>query len=318
MADELWDAAGIERAPSAVVPLADAADAARDLATELGSVWVADNTDGWHGGAEYTRWVRDPAAFEAARDWFDGRAQLVRVMPFLEGIPCSIHGFIAGDGVATFRPYEMVVFRSIERSEFVYGGGASFWEPPPDLVADMREIARAAGAVLRDRADYRGAFGIDGVCTSAGFRPTELNPRLSVGLAVQAAAASLPIGSVNRLLIEGRLTADAAWIEEQVLEAAHTRRGGMTLPVAERIEPASLRICFVDDGVRVAGADEPADARLDAGSAPVGSVVLLRLDPERTPPGPSIAPKAALAARYAAESWGFALPRLDVAPDVCA
>ena len=53
VADELWDAAGIERAPSAVVPLADAADAARDLATELGSVWVADNVDGWHGGAEF-------------------------------------------------------------------------------------------------------------------------------------------------------------------------------------------------------------------------------------------------------------------------
>jgi hypothetical protein len=45
----------------------------------------------------------------------------------------------------------------------------------------MRAIVRRVGAHLQAAHGYRGAFGIDGVLTADGFRPTELNTRMSAG-----------------------------------------------------------------------------------------------------------------------------------------
>lgn len=53
----------------------------------------------------------------------------------------------------------------------------------------MRDVARSVGALIRSEVGYLGAFGIDGVCTAEGFFPTELNPRLTGGLGMQAEAA---------------------------------------------------------------------------------------------------------------------------------
>ena len=50
----------------------------------------------------------------------------------------------------------------------------------------------AVAAVLRDRIGYRGALGVDGVMTADGFRPTELNPRCSVGLSIQGQGPETP------------------------------------------------------------------------------------------------------------------------------
>ena len=51
-------------------------------------------------------------------------------MPFLEGIPCSIHGVVFPDGVATFRPVEMVTLRRPGSNRLHYAGAATFWDPP--------------------------------------------------------------------------------------------------------------------------------------------------------------------------------------------
>ncbi len=123
--DELWDAAGIARVPAEVVAVADAPSAAERLGGELGSVWVADNREGWHGGGEYTRWVREPADVEPAAEWFLQHAHAVRVMPFLDGLPCSIHGFVTGNGVSVFNPVELLIYRRMDRPGFFYAGGAN-------------------------------------------------------------------------------------------------------------------------------------------------------------------------------------------------
>ena len=108
--DQLWDDAGVRRAPSTIVPVARAPAAAADLASDLGTVWVADNSEGWHGGGEYVRWIRSPADVAPAVEWFGEHAATVRVMPFLDGIPCSIHGFSTHDGVAVFLPVDPMYF----------------------------------------------------------------------------------------------------------------------------------------------------------------------------------------------------------------
>ncbi|MDP6934705.1 MAG: hypothetical protein QGG40_17425, partial [Myxococcota bacterium] len=61
--DAFWDQAGVPRAPSTIVEtdLADLLRASKNLDQGMGTVWVGDNRDGWHGGANLVRWVRTPA-----------------------------------------------------------------------------------------------------------------------------------------------------------------------------------------------------------------------------------------------------------------
>ncbi len=73
MADAVWDAAEVERAPYRIVDLADdaALDAATaELGTELGAVWSGDARDGFNGGGNFVRWLRDDRDRAAAAAFF--------------------------------------------------------------------------------------------------------------------------------------------------------------------------------------------------------------------------------------------------------
>ncbi len=317
--DRLWDAADVRRAPSAVVPVGEAAGAAVSLASELGTVWVADNREGWHGGGEYARWVRTEADTEPAVTWFAQHADRVRVMPFLDGIPSSIHGFVTDDGVAVFLPVEMIILRNTERPEFIYAQAANFWNPPDGVRDEMRENARRVGTLLADRYGYLGGFGIDGVCTADGFLPTELNPRLSVGHGLQSRAADVPLGSIERMLVAGDISVGSADLEQTVVEAADSdRRGGMLLPMTASHDAGRTGILFGEGAATPTDPDGENDAVLEIGPAAMGSIIILRLDPERTPIGPSTAPRAVQAIDLARDLWNVEIPPVAPAPDVCA
>ncbi len=322
--DDLWDAAGVTRAPSRIVPVAAAPEAARELAGDLGTVWVADNTEGWHGGGEYLRWVRSPDDVPEALAFFSRCANRVRVMPFLDGIPCSIHGFVTDGDVAVYRPVEMLIFRRTDRPGLVYGRAATFWEPPAELSAEMRAAARRVGAELRRRVGYRGAFGIDGVATAEGFRPTELNPRTSIGHSLQAQAAGLHYGSIDRCHVAGDLDIDARWLEATIVDAATRRRSGVSIvPLEGRYAEAVVGVRFDDEGAAAVDLDEAGDepevdATMRIGPSAFGSVLMVHFDPERTPVGPSAAPRALAAVELAEELWRIDVPPLAAAPDLTA
>ena len=183
LADRIWDAAGVARAPYEIVPTdrdALAAATAR-LAGPLGAVWSGDTREGFNGGGDYVRWVRDDADRAKALAFFLPRCDRVRVMPFLDGVPCSIHGLVLPDGTAAFRPVEIAILRDEDARAFTYGGLSTFWDPPEADREEMRAAARRVGNHLCTTYGYRGAFGIDGVLTADGFRPTELNSRGSAG-----------------------------------------------------------------------------------------------------------------------------------------
>jgi hypothetical protein len=183
LADHLWDAAGVDRAPYAVVPVdRDAlAAATRELAGPLGAVWSGDTAEGFNGGGDYVRWVRDEADQARALAFFLPRCEQVRVMPFLDGVPCSIHGLVLPDGTAVLVPVEISILRDEAARTFTYGGLSTFWQPPAADREAMRAATKRVGEHLRAAYGYRGAFGIDGVLTADGFRPTELNSRGSAG-----------------------------------------------------------------------------------------------------------------------------------------
>lgn len=191
--DAFWDEAGVARAPSAVVPVDRTAlrDAAAELDRGDGTVWAGDASHGFNGGAVLVHWVRDDATADAALTAFDGRCERARVAPFLEGLPCSIHGFVTGTGVAVFRPVELVVLRATTPPLFRYAGASTTWDPPPADREAMRDVARRVGEMLHRKVDFRGGFTVDGIHTADGFLPTELNPRLGAGLRY---ALSLPLG----------------------------------------------------------------------------------------------------------------------------
>lgn len=316
--DQLWDDAGVRRAPSAVVPVDKAVTASLMLESQAGSVWVADNTEGWHGGGEYARWIRSAGDAEAAIRWFSAHAEMVRVMPFLDGIPCSIHGFVTRDGVSVFLPMEMVILRHATRPEFIYAQAANFWNPPASVRDEMRTAARTVGELLKERHGYLGGFGIDGVCTRDGFLPTELNPRRSIGHGLQSKAAELPLDSMDRMMIEGDLDISSRDLEDTIISAASaSRRGGMLLPLTAVYADAETGIRFESDRAVAVDVDGESDAKMEIGPAAMGSIVILRLDPDRTPIGPSVSPKAIMAIDLARELWGIDVPPLVAAPDLC-
>src|SRR5262249_48950176 len=181
---------------------------------------------GMHGGAGGLRWPRDDAELAEAADSLRAISDRVRVMPFLEGIPCSIHGIVFPDHVVTVRPVEMVTLRQPPRLR--YCGAATFWDPPPQRRTEMREVARRVGETLRETIAYRGAFTIAGVMTEEGFLPTELNPRFGAGLGVIGRAIpELPLGLLQRAIVEGlELDYRPADLEEVLLAGADEHRGG--------------------------------------------------------------------------------------------
>lgn len=317
--DALWDRAGVTRAPSAIVPAEISAlrRAAGELDAGAGTVWVADNRLGWHGGGEYAHWVRDDDGADDAYLRLVDAADQVRVMPFLDGVPCSIHGWVIGDEVVTFRPCEMVVLRVVGRSKLRYAGASTAWRPRPDDADQMRAVARRVGALLRREVDYRGAFTIDGVMTADGFRPTELNPRFGIALALLGRGTGLPLFLLHCATVDHpeldwrpvdleRLVVDAS--AGTPIATAHTL---VNEPVDEHREVAIRR----DGAAYVVASDgDDADGSLVLGPASSGG--FLRVAFDRFEVGPPVAPQAASAFALAREVFGLDLPAMEAAPDL--
>jgi hypothetical protein len=320
--DALWDDLGIMRAPSAVVAAEAEAlwAAAGRLDRGAGTAWAGDARQGFHGGASVLRWVRGVEDVEEAAAFLGARCDRVRVMPFLEGIPCSIHGVVFPGGVAAFRPVEMVTLRQPGSSRLRYAGAATFWDPPPADREVMRDLARRAGEGLRERVGYRGAFTVDGVLAAEGFLPTELNPRLGAGLsAMTRDVPELPVALLDRALVEGEpLTLPAAELECQVLDAAdRTRAGGAwTVTTVTATATQDLPVVFDGGACRPLTNGQEPHGVLSFGPSGVGGFVRLALDPARVPAGPPVAPLAVAAFALADERFGTGIGPLEPARPV--
>jgi len=214
-----------------------------------------------------------------ALTFFGPRCDRVRVMPFLDGVPCSIHGIVLPDGTAAFRPVELAIMRG-EGRRFVYGGQGTTWDPPDADREEMRDLARRTGEHLRGRVGYRGGFGIDGVLTVDGFRPTELNTRMSGGLStlaqgVDPAAFTLlgiacvaghdPGVTVAELEAWALPAMDGTRVAKAIAMSAR-RLGDDTVDLPVRWDGAALHLASAGPD-----ADAAADATVMVGPSAVGS-----------------------------------------------
>lgn len=325
--DAVWDTVGIPRAPSEVVDLSEDALLAAAARVDLGAgtVWAGDASRGFHGGATYTCRVRpealrQPAEVERAAAHLRTRCLQARVMPFLEGIPCSIHGIVFPDHVVVLRPAEMVtLLRDTGVTGFLYARAATFWDPPVARREEMRDAARRVGEHLRARWGYRGTFTIDGVMTRDGFRPTELNPRIGAALGMMARRASgrpFPFDLLQDALVEGLpIDVDPVALEAELLALSDARRAGALGISIPRVftEPQARRLVWTDSAWREATDDEPADGELLVGPGPSGGFLSLSLSGDRTPRGPSVGPRAAALAAWADAELGTGIGPVSAA-----
>ncbi|MEM9654762.1 MAG: hypothetical protein AAGA65_21910 [Actinomycetota bacterium] len=346
--EAVWAAAGIPVAPSRQVSVADRDGllvACRELAGEGGTVVAGDNRSGWHGGGAGTFWAPDEAAVHRLLDAPDalGRFDRVRVMPFLEGVPCSIHGMVVPDGggdraVVTFRPCEMLVLRDLATHGFVYSRSATYWDPPAVDRQQMKATAEAIGRELTDQVDFRGVFTVDGVLTNDGFAPTEVNPRYGAALPARHPTIdgqALSLFLLNLAVVEGLLDdLDLRPIGPIATSELDRARRGVAFVHTEVVPQDERRAVVVGDGsgeldvVETTGdPDRHAElARLDGdhpallvsvefGSAAASSG-LAAVEFLSAPVGPPLGPVLVEVARALDRAWGVGVGDLQAARSV--
>jgi hypothetical protein len=322
LAEEVWAAAGVTAAPHRVVPVEARPLAAASAALEagLGVVWSGDARDGFNGGGNYVRWIRDDADQRAARGFYLPRCDRVRVLPFLDGVPCSIHGFVMPDGTAALRPVEIATLRDPARRRLVYGGLSSWWDPPAADREELRGIARRVGEQLRAAYGYRGAFGVDGVLTAEGFRPTELNTRMPAGLNTVASVDLRLLALLQVNLLAGLDTGLTAADVETIVPLLDRYRDGHPTAVADgrSVGPnAEFPVVFTGGGSapRLGRADAATGDRLVLADTVTG--FFARIDPcSALQPGTRLGPLNVALLDFLDREYGAGFGPLEAAPDL--
>lgn len=320
--DSFWDSIGVQRAPSRIVKVSrhDILDIAADLDEGRGTVWAADNREGVHGGAIGIRWVKNNGEVSGVVDELRELANRVRIAPFLEGVPMSIHGVVFPTSTAVFRPVELITLRYRERSRFLWGGCSTSYDPSDRDRVEMREVARRAGNALKENVNFRGPFSIDGVITEHGFMPTELNPRMSGGFGpLTKGLPNLPFAPLCWAAMENEdLDYKPDLLEQLIIEHADSERLLRGHVVTSRSFNETSEIKLVRDGqeYREPCDDEVADATLTCGPSPTGGIIFLGLNKESSTAGALVASEVVRALRFCDRRLGTDFGPLDCALEV--
>jgi hypothetical protein len=152
------------------------------LDTGRGTVWAGDHRDGEHHSGRHVRWIRNRGEAELAADYFRTRCDRVRVTAFIDGVPCSIHTIVTGQGSAVLRPVAQRINRDESAGTFTYDSCDLEWRPPASVSASMRSAARRVADSLNAMCNYLGVFTLDGIASNLDFAPTEVNTRFGAGL----------------------------------------------------------------------------------------------------------------------------------------
>ena len=321
--DKLWDQAGVRRAPSRIVTLSECSFDI--LWTSMvprydwgsGTVWVGDNKSGWHGGAKMLRWVRDKKDARNAYEFFADSCDTIRMMPFMDGIPCSIHGWVFKDKTIGLRPCEMLIFQREGISNLTYSGASTNWKPSEPYRQEMVDSVVKVGDHLRETVGYRGSFTMDGVMTIQGFMPTELNPRFGGALnRMSASLPDLPLYLLHLCTIEDpNISIDPESFRRLIVEAAERNpiiRGMYVLEGLYGLDPDECNVLLDQSGqwYRAPKNSQSTACVLRLGAATAGTFVFADVPVGYVSRGDSAAPILASLFAFAGEYWSLSIPRL--------
>jgi hypothetical protein len=180
----------------------------------------------------------------------------------------------------------------------------------------MRAAARRVGAHLQDDHGYRGAFGVDGVLTADGFRPTELNTRMSAGATALSEVDKRFFTFLQAALVAGMDPGITAADVEGLVPAMDAARVGKVVAFAEGVkQPPQESYPVSYDGAAFARAEEETGNLLQVGATPSG--LFARVEPcAAVVPGRRVAPVNAALLRLLDASYGTSFGPMEPAPDV--
>jgi hypothetical protein len=323
---ELVSSAGLGGTAAQVVSLTDQdalTTAHTELASDLGTVWAVDNSAGWHGGGHGTYWVVDQEAARLHSESLSAGHSEVRVMPFLEGIPCSIHGMVHNGEAIAFRPMELFVYRDPAEHRLVYAKAGSYWDPSTQDRHSMRMAARRLGAELHRRVAYRGVFTLDGIMSRSGFVPTEVNTRFGGALPATVQTSDgkrINLFLLNLAIIEGLADdLDSATLESWLTNRLDEQRWarGMFQTPAGPAELQMLDIGRCDDGLLGVFPDDADRSIGNVVWGPRGEGGTMFVNAAKAlATGPSSASVILELAQYASRLLGADLPLLEPAQAV--
>jgi hypothetical protein len=190
------------------------------------------------------------------------------------------------------------------------------WDPPPADREAMRESARRVGAHLQRAHGYRGAFGIDGVLTADGFRPTELNARMSAGATAVCDVDRRFFSFLQAALLAGVDTGLRAADVEALVPEMDAHRTGKVVAFAEGTtleHEDAYPVAW--DGASFSRAERETGSLLSVGGTPSG--LFAKVDPcSAVVPGQRIAPVNAALLAYVDATYGSSFGAMEPAPDV--
>jgi hypothetical protein len=180
----------------------------------------------------------------------------------------------------------------------------------------MRDAARRVGACLQRDHGYRGAFGIDGVLTAEGFRPTELNTRMSAGATTLSELDRRFFTFLQAALVAGVDPGLTAADVEGLVPAMDAARVGKVFAFGEGSpEPPEESYPVTWDGRAFARADEETGNLFSVGPTPSG--LFARVEPcAAVMTGERLAPVNAALLALLDATYGTSFGPMQPAPDV--
>lgn len=319
--DSFWDSAGIAHPPSRIVrtnSLAELRKANIDYDEGFGTVWAGDSREGCNGGATYVRWLSSEADQREIEEFFIRHCDLVRIAPFVEGIPCSIHGIVFPSSVVVFHPVELVVLRRGSNPRLFYAGAGTFWYSSEAQMREIRELAFKTGSLLQSELGYLGAFNIDGILTHGGFLATEMNTRFAAGLhLLSASTPDIPLALLEMVV---RCGMPLDYYPEDLQRLVMVSRGSFgqayVRVLTEKSFTRGKRFSVVFDGQHadVTNQSGSAEAMILTGQSQVGGIVIIRFGPRRMQAKGFVSEKAASALALADRILGTTFGFLSTAP----
>ncbi|MGW2426323.1 hypothetical protein ACWC0C_45295 [Streptomyces sp. NPDC001709] len=286
VSDAFWRRAGITGLRSVIsdLSLAGLEQAFEECHEGYGVVVSADASYGALSGGTGVARARTAAELPNVLAFLEGRCRQVRVSPFVEGIACTTHGMVLQKETAVYRPVEGINLRESE-TRFPFTGCSTYWAPPERESEFIRDMVRKVGDRLREEVGYLGSYGVDGIITERGFRPTEINARMGGFIVNGGPAEGVPLDLVNAMVMEGEESGiDAAALERAMIDGF---RGIELIKLILPGQPDSpggtvqdVALRYTSGSYVVSGADEPSDVHVRRVITPVGAALVLEF-PDR-------------------------------------